>query len=167
MILILNVHQNRMNKYTSPRHLNGPTKLKDSPMHNEFRNRREDLDPASRAKLFGGVVPSHEDYLKSSSKISYPYESSFGFNHSNISQDDSNIYSKPSRKYEPTRHSYPTNAFIRKTNDLKSFIMAETERLVNRPNNLYLDANTRIEVELMGRAPQCSVRKRMFKLGLI
>ena len=75
-------------------------------------------------------------------------------------------YSRKDIMCEPARHSYPTNAFIRKTRDLRCFILEETERLISRDGRSLLCAHSRQELAA-GVAPNCSIRKRMFKLGLL
>lgn len=73
-----------------------------------------------------------------------------------------NKYSK-----ERLRYTYPNSSFIRKVKELKSFIISETERLNNQDTNFGLGANLRQEIECLGNSPNCSIRRRMMKMGLI
>jgi hypothetical protein len=75
--------------------------------------------------------------------------------------------SRDVRRTERTRHSYPTNAFVRRTKDLRSFIRSETERLINQDTRAGLGAASRREVEIFATGPNCAIRQRMFKMGLI
>jgi hypothetical protein len=71
------------------------------------------------------------------------------------------------RRVEQTRHSYPTNAFVRRTKDLRSFIRSKTERLINPDTRVSLGGASPREVEIFATGPNCGIRKRMFKMGLI
>jgi hypothetical protein len=75
--------------------------------------------------------------------------------------------SRDIRRVEQTRHSYPTNAFVRRTKDLRSFIRSETERLINQDTRACLGAASRREVEIFATGTNCGIRKQMFKMGLI
>jgi hypothetical protein len=65
------------------------------------------------------------------------------------------------------RHSYPTNAFIRRTRDIRSFIISETERLANQDVRSSLGAVSRQELDYMKSGPNCAIRSRMARLGLL
>jgi hypothetical protein len=71
------------------------------------------------------------------------------------------------RKAERTRHSYSTCAFFRRTNNIRAFISAETERLLNQDHRALLGAASRLEVEILANGANCSIRRRMFKMGLL
>ena len=106
-----------------------------------------------------------------------PVDPKVAYNPFDSSIDDTRIIMKkcrsPNVKYsrkevcaEPARHSYPSNAFVRKTRDLRCFILQETERLISNDGRSILGAQSRQELAA-GVAPNCAIRKRMFKLGLL
>jgi hypothetical protein len=75
--------------------------------------------------------------------------------------------SRDVRRTERTGHSYPTNAFICRTKDLRSVICSETKRLINQDTRTGLGAVSQREVEIFATGPNCGIRQRMFKMRLI
>ena len=114
-----------------------------------------------------GLKNSSNNFQDSQNYRSNPFDStdSVYIPKRNVPPLFSNIKTNVSK--EKMRHSYPNNAFIRKTRDLRTFILSETERLINQDNRMFLGANLRQEVECLGTAPNCNIRKRMMRMGLL
>lgn len=145
----------------SPQYLqNSPnSQLKSSYKNNKVDHPKKDYQNAFKSS--SNLSDSHQ--YKSN-----PFDSSDSFT-TYLKRPSAPIF--PSKitnhNIQNTRHSYPTNAFIRKSKDLKLYIISETERLINQDSRFLLGANTRQEIECLGPAPKCTIRKRMMKMGLL
>ncbi|KAK8898731.1 hypothetical protein M9Y10_001023 [Tritrichomonas musculus] len=116
---------------------------------------------------FGGMKNSSGNYADSQQYKSNPFDSSESLN-IYAKHTVTPLFSTKNKYYKDRfRHSYPNNAFIRKAKELKSFIMSETERLANQDTRFCLGANLLQEVECLGSSPNCSIRRRMMKMGLL
>lgn len=113
---------------------------------------------------------SSDDFADSSTKVFNPFDSTIEMDKLEPKQCRSPkvTYNKnDSQRSERTRHSYPTNSFVRKTKDLRCFIISETERLISQDVRNSLGACSRQELDAIGGSQNCAIRRRMYKLGLL
>lgn len=141
-----------------------PQYIQNTPIINTNRNNNKD----SFLYDYVGGLKSSSSYFGDSPKYkSNPFDSSdslYLYNKNPVSP----LFSTKNKYYkERFRHTYPNTAFIRKVKELKSFIMSETERLTSQDNRFGLGANLRQEIECLGSSPNCSIRRRMMKMGLL
>ena len=81
---------------------------------------RKDLSPITQAEIFGGFSPTTEEIVRSSDIRNSPFSKSSSGLRSDQTLFDMSIERSRSR----------VNAFARRSEDLRRFILRETERLV-------------------------------------
>ena len=105
--------------------------------------------------------------LKWKQSFDSPVSPKVHYNPDHPSLDSSSSFSFPQKTISSVRTRPTENPFIQKSKDLRSYIIKETQRLVNRDSSLYLNSNVRTELNHYNAAPNNEVRRRMMKMGLI
>ena len=154
----------------------------ESPADRHFESFNRDINvtprrPSRRVRCLNGQnakkledFSSSDEDADSSTKVFNPFDSTIELDRLEPKQCRSPkvTYTKnDSQRTERTRHSYPTTAFVRKTKDLKCFIISETERLISQDVRNSLGAFSRQELDAIGGTQNCAIRRRMYKLGLL
>lgn len=134
----------------------------EEPKTKNNRKKKSELSAISRAELIGGFQPTTEEIIESSRA-----HNPFDFPASRKSSKTANSYYSTEISQFVYKATPSTDTFVRKKNELTSFIMSERTRLLYQDPQEYLCAHTRNELNAAKGFPIKGIRKQMFHLGLL